>query len=95
MWEMERLRAELESEKKAHREVERSQADGQGDIKSLNRQLGIAKKDAEEADGRLNVVLETIQEMMQESEEWMRTCHQLTADMEKLSKDNRRLGAVA
>jgi chromosome segregation ATPase len=35
-WQIERLKAELEAEKKAYREVERSRADARTDIKSLH-----------------------------------------------------------
>jgi chromosome segregation ATPase len=88
---IERLKAELEAEKKAYREVERSRADARADIKSLHRQLDIAKKDAADAESRLGIAMESLSQLTKEKDEWKRTQCKWTADMEKLSQDNDRL----
>jgi chromosome segregation ATPase len=91
---IERLTAELDVEKKARREVERSRADAQADIKSLHRQLDIANEDAADAESRLGMAMDMLHKPTKEKDEWKRTQLQMTVDMEKLSHDNRRLRAA-
>jgi chromosome segregation ATPase len=88
---IERLKAELEAEKKAYREVERSRADARADIKSLHRRHDIAKKDAADADSRLGISMESLSQLMKEKDEWKCTQKKWAVDIEKLSQDNDRL----
>jgi chromosome segregation ATPase len=91
---IERLKAELEAEKKAYREVERSRADARADIKSLHRRLDIAKKDAADAESHLGISMESLSHLTKEKDEWKRAQWKLTAEVEKLSQDNDRLRAA-
>jgi chromosome segregation ATPase len=83
---IERLKTELEAEKKAYREVERSQGDAPTDIKSLHRRLDIAKKDAADAESRLGIAMESLSQLTKEKDEWKRTQRKWTADMENCRK---------
>jgi chromosome segregation ATPase len=85
---IERLKGELEAEKKAYREVERLQADARADIKSLHRWLDIAKKDVADAESRLGISMESLTQLTKEKDEWKCTQWKWTADLEKLSQDN-------
>jgi chromosome segregation ATPase len=91
---IERLTTKLNAEKKARREVERSRGGARADIKSLHRQLDIAKKDAADAESCLGIAMDTLHKLTKEKDEWKRTQLQMTIDMEKLSHDNRRLRAA-
>jgi chromosome segregation ATPase len=92
---VEPLTIELDAEKKARREVERSRAGDQADIKSLHRRLDIAKKDAADAESRLGIAMDSLHKLMKEKDEWKRTQLQLTTDaVEGQRDDNRRLWAA-
>jgi chromosome segregation ATPase len=57
----------------------------------LHRRLDIAKKDAADAESRLGISMESLNQLAKEKEEWKRTQKKWTTDMEKLSQDNDRL----
>jgi chromosome segregation ATPase len=53
--------------------------------------FGIAKKDVADAESRLGISMESLNQWAKEKEEWKRTQKKWTANMEKLSQDNNRL----